>query len=166
MTSVDTRLHSFAQLTAELNAIHQGGSDVFGEMFMSVPPRVVAALAPDPPEDAVSPLTPTQQRLAGGMFGLDPLAEFVRKLEGEEKTHTAVDIIGRSKLDASMPIAAFESLHTLERELHAISSHIFALRNLCDEAERERKVVKALYENTAGSVETTYPEASVPYSYR
>ncbi|KAG8708856.1 hypothetical protein FRC08_018678 [Ceratobasidium sp. 394] len=161
---VDMRLQSFAQLANELNAVHTKGSDIFGEMFMEIPPGVVSALAPDSTEEdgslartptANSPLTPTPTQYTS--FGLDALSDFAHRLEGKEKP-IVVDAIGRSKLDANLPIRAFEVLHTLDHRLKDISNSIGDLRQICENAEQERRAVKTLYESTAESVETTYPE--------
>jgi hypothetical protein len=157
------RLQSFAQLTAELNAVHKDGGDIFGEMFMAIPPNVVSALAPEPSDEdgtmdrtPVSPLTPMQYPRTIPLDS-DALGAFACKLEGEEKP-IAVDVIGRAKLDASLPLMAFEVLHTLDHRLKDISNRIRDLRQTCDDAEHERKTVKQLYESTAESVESTYPE--------
>ncbi|KAG9097768.1 hypothetical protein FS749_005547 [Ceratobasidium sp. UAMH 11750] len=160
------RLQSFAQLANELNAVHTKGSDIFGEMFMEIPPGVVSALAPDSTEEdgslartptANSPLTPTPTQYTS--FGLDALSDFAHRLEGKEKP-IVVDAIGRSKLDANLPIRAFEVLHTLDHRLKDISNSIGDLRQICENAEQERRAVKTLYESTAESVETTYPECT------
>ncbi|KAG9102867.1 hypothetical protein FRC06_000931 [Ceratobasidium sp. 370] len=166
LASVDMRLQSFVQLANELNAVHKKGSDIFGEMFVAIPPSVVSTLAPGSVEEdgsltrtptATSPLTPTPTQFAS--FNLDALSAFVHRLEGEEKP-IAVDAIGRSKLDANLPIRAFEVLHTLDHRLKDISNRIGDLRQICENAEQERRTVKALYESTAESVETTYPECT------
>ncbi|CAE7050432.1 unnamed protein product [Rhizoctonia solani] len=142
-------LVSFARLLGELNDVHQAGSDVFGDMFTAIPPKVVHALAPDlsDTDESVMPTTPTY----------DPLISFAKHLE---TASTAVDHVGRMKLDADLPIAAFDALHTLEDKLAGISKQVADLRAFCDQTEEERKYVKSLYENTAGNVGTTYPECT------
>jgi hypothetical protein len=157
---VDMRLHSFAQLLEELNGVHKAGSDVFGEMFMAVPPEVVSILTPELSEDdgtdhsstAASPTTPTEPR------SLVPLCAFAKKLEDLEATPTAVDLVGRSTLDASLPIAAFDALHELDHKLNAIARQVSDLRKFCEDGEEERRCVKQLYESVAGNVGTSYPE--------
>ncbi|KAG8738468.1 hypothetical protein FRC10_006814 [Ceratobasidium sp. 414] len=163
---VDMRLQSFVQLANELNVVHMKGSDIFGEMFVAIPPSVVSTLTPDLAEEdgtltrtptATSPLTPTLTQHTS--LGLDTLSAFAHRLEGEEKP-IVVDAIGRSKLDANLPIKAFEVLHTLDHRLKDISNRVGDLRRICENAEQEQRVVKALYECTAESVETTYPECT------
>ncbi|QRW05995.1 transmembrane protein [Ceratobasidium sp. AG-Ba] len=48
---VNERLRNFVDLASYLNSVHHEGSDVFGDMFMAIPPDVVSALAPDPTEE-------------------------------------------------------------------------------------------------------------------
>ncbi|KAG9119065.1 hypothetical protein FRC07_006095, partial [Ceratobasidium sp. 392] len=164
LLTIDARLQNFVHLANELNAIHKEGSDIFGGMFLAIPPEVVATLASESFEEdgtstrtptATSPLTPTEH----APLGLETLSAFARKLEGEEKPNV-VDAIGRSKLDANLPIRAFEALHTLDRRLNTISKQIDHMRRVCGDAEQERKAVKTLYECTAENVETTYPECT------
>ncbi|KAG8709026.1 hypothetical protein FRC09_000908 [Ceratobasidium sp. 395] len=162
LSDVDARLQSFVQLAVKLNAVHHEGSDIFGEMFVAIPPDVVSTLAPDPFEEdgaqtrtPTSPLTPTDHT----PLGLDALDTFARRLEGEEKP-ILVDAIGRFKLDANLPIRAFEVLHTFDHRLKDISNRVRDLRQICDDTEKERKEVKELYERTAENVETTYPECT------
>ncbi|QRW12278.1 transmembrane protein [Ceratobasidium sp. AG-Ba] len=161
---VNERLRNFVDLASYLNSVHHEGSDVFGDMFMAIPPDVVSALAPDPTEEdgsysrtptSTSPLTLDQPPPPSS----EVLSSFARHLEGEEKP-IAVDMIGRSTLDANLPIRAFDVLHTLDHRLKDISNRIKSLREICDDAEQERKEVKRFYEITAESVETTYPECS------
>ncbi|CAE6420432.1 hypothetical protein ACGC1H_006625 [Rhizoctonia solani] len=146
------RLYSFARLLDRLNTVHRDGADVFGEMFMAIPAQVVQTLTPELSESD-EPLTPTT-------LNYDPLVSFSKQLGELETVPTTVDHIGRTTLDADLPIAAFDALHALESQLTGISKRITDLRTLCDQTEEERKYVKSLYENTAGSVGTTYPECT------
>lgn len=167
LDNADNCIQRFVQLARDLNSIHADGLDIFGEMFLPVPPNVVAALASEDmePTSMESPSTPTPFRLLESALNPDPLATFAQRLEGEEETPTTVDVIGRMKLNASLPIAAFEALHELEHKLSAISNDISSLQVMCDGVEEERAKVKMLYERTAGSVETTYPEVSSLQTY-
>ncbi|CAE6460051.1 unnamed protein product [Rhizoctonia solani] len=146
------RLYSFARLLGRLNTVHRDGADVFGEMFMAIPAQVVQVLAPELSESD-EPMTPTTPNY-------DPLMSFSKELGDLEVVPTTVDHIGRTTLDADLPIAAFDALHALESQLTGISKRITDLRTLCDQTEEERKYVKSLYEHTAGSVGTTYPECT------
>ncbi|KAJ1301567.1 hypothetical protein OPQ81_008815 [Rhizoctonia solani] len=152
LVKANDRLYSFTRLLSDLNTIHQGGSDVFGEMFMSIPSEIVQALTPELSETD-EPLTPTTPNYL-------PLISFSKQLGDLESVPTAVDHVGRTTLDANLPISAFDALHALEEKLAGISKRVTELRSLCDEVEEERKFVKSLYENTAGSVGTTYPECT------
>ncbi|KAH7334427.1 hypothetical protein B0J17DRAFT_720836 [Rhizoctonia solani] len=152
LSKSNERLYSFARLLSELNTVHRNGSDVFGEMFTTVPPEVVHILTPELSESD-EPLTPTTPTYL-------PLISFSKQLGDLETVSTAVDHIGRTTLDADLPIAAFDALHALEGKLTGISKRIVELKDLCDKAEGEREYVKSLYESTAGSVGTTYPECT------
>lgn len=167
LDNADTRIQKFVQLARHLNTVHEGGLDIFGEMFLPMPPNVVAALASEDPEltPMHSPSTPTPYRLMEAASNSDPLGSFALRLEGEAETPATVDVIGRMKLNASLPIAAFEALHELEHGLNAISNDISSLLEMCNDVERQREKVKLLYELTAGSVETTYPEVCAFRSY-
>ncbi|CAE6521509.1 unnamed protein product [Rhizoctonia solani] len=146
------RLYSFARLLGELNSIHRDGSDVFGQMFMPIPPQVVQILTSEhsDTDESLPPTTPTYA----------PLISFSEQLGDLETILTTVDHIGRTTLDADLPIAAFDALHALEGKLTGMSKRITELKALCDQTEEERKYVKSLYENTAGNCGTTYPECT------
>ncbi|KAG8685327.1 hypothetical protein FRC11_010758 [Ceratobasidium sp. 423] len=152
LIKANDRLNSFSQLLGNLNVVHRDGSDVFGEMFMPIPPEVVHALTPELSETD-EPLTPTTSAYS-------PLISFSKQLGDLETIPTTVDHIGRTTLEADLPIAAFDALHTLGAKLVEISKQITELRTFCDNTEEERKAVKSLYEHTAGDVGTTYPECT------
>ncbi|CAE6462265.1 unnamed protein product [Rhizoctonia solani] len=152
LIKANDRLYSFSRLLGELNIVHRDGSDVFGEMFMPIPSEVVHVLTPELSE-AEEPLTPT-------ISTYSPLISFCKQLGDLETIPTTVDHIGRTTLDADLPIAAFDALHTLDAKLVEISKQITELRTICDDAEEERKAVKSLYEHTAGNVGSTYPECT------
>ncbi|CAE6421201.1 unnamed protein product [Rhizoctonia solani] len=152
LAKANERLYGFARLLGELNTVHRNGSDVFGLYkcrhggLQHVQECGLERLSDEP----VTPTTPNYL----------PLISFSKQLGDLETVPTAVDHIGRTTLDADLPIAAFDALHTLEGELTEISKQIMELRDLCDEAEKERENVKGLYESTASSVGTTYPECT------
>ncbi|KAF8755982.1 hypothetical protein RHS01_04797 [Rhizoctonia solani] len=148
---VNSRLYNFSRLLGDLNHVHKEGSDVFGEMFMAIPPEIVHILTPEL-SDTDEPLTPTTPDYA-------PLVSFSKRLGDLEAVPTAVDYVGRATLDADLPIAAFDSLHELERRLAGISHQIAELRSICDQTEEERKTVKTLYDNIAGTI-SSYPECT------
>ncbi|CAE6460023.1 unnamed protein product [Rhizoctonia solani] len=151
LVKVNNRLYNFARLLGDLNHVHKEGSDVFGEMFMAIPPEIVHVLTPEL-SDTDEPLTPTTPDYT-------PLVSFSKQLGDLEAVPTVVDHIGRTTLDADLPIAAFDALHELERKLAGISHQIVELRSICDQTEEERKHVKILYENTAGTI-SSYPECT------
>ncbi|KAF8711683.1 hypothetical protein RHS03_01479, partial [Rhizoctonia solani] len=148
---VNSRLYNFSRLLGDLNHVHKEGSDVFGEMFIAIPPQIVHILTPEL-SDTDEPLTPTTPDYA-------PLVSFSKRLGDLEAVPTAVDYVGRATLDADLPIAAFDSLHELERKLAGISHQIAELRSICDQTEEERKTVKTLYDNIAGTI-SSYPECT------
>ncbi|CCO29979.1 hypothetical protein BN14_04003 [Rhizoctonia solani AG-1 IB] len=47
LVKVNNRLYNFARLLGDLNHVHKEGSDVFGEMFMAIPPEIVHVLTPE-----------------------------------------------------------------------------------------------------------------------